>query len=235
MAGEKKRCRLRRSRYVETLNQNQIPPTTPPQATLDQPSTSIDTDQNLDLDLRQTGSRSIDQPRSDPDSENRRSSRSPQRRPSSRSATSPQEADRPIRIISTLPLPPTPYIRQAASTLTPPTAPNHDNSNIVTHNIGGMTKTCHYYDAKLWPTETSSLCCANGQVNLPPLQTLPEPLHHLFMGDTAESRCRCFRNNIRSYNSAFTFATLGGHVFKLSILRICGFSTSIMLNFEFSL
>ena len=60
MAGEKKRRRLRRTRYVETLNQSQIHPTTPPQATLDQPSISIDTDRNLDLDLRQTGSRSID-------------------------------------------------------------------------------------------------------------------------------------------------------------------------------
>ena len=99
----KKRRRLRRSRYKETLNQNQIPPTTPPQTTLDQPSISIDTDQNLDLDLRQTGSRSR--------------SRS-QRGPSFRSATQPQEADRPIRIGSTSPLPPPPYIRQAASTLT---------------------------------------------------------------------------------------------------------------------
>ena len=98
-------------------------------------------------------------------------------------------------------------MRQAASTLTPPTAPNHDNINIVAHNIGGMTKTCHYCDAKLWPTETSSLCCANGQVNLPPLQTLPQPLHQLFVGDTAESRC--FQNNSRSYNSAFAFASFG--------------------------
>ena len=114
MAGEKKRRRLRRSRYVETVNQNQIFPTTP-QTTLYQPSISIDTDRNLDLDLRQTGSRSIDQPRFDPDNENRRSSRSPQRRPSFRFATPPQEADRPIRIRSTS-LPP-PYIRQAASTL----------------------------------------------------------------------------------------------------------------------
>ena len=105
MAGEKKRRRLRRSRYVETLDQNRIRPTTPSQTTLDQPSMSIDTDRNLDLDLRQTGSRSIDQPRSDPDSENRRSSRSPQRRPSFRSATPPQEADRPIRIRSTSRLP----------------------------------------------------------------------------------------------------------------------------------
>ena len=71
MAGEKKRRRLRRPK--KTLNQNQIPPTTPSQTTLDQPSISIDTYRNLDL--RQTGSRSIDQPRSDPDSENKRSSR----------------------------------------------------------------------------------------------------------------------------------------------------------------
>ena len=149
MTGEKKRRRLRRSRYVETLSQNQIPPTTPPQTTLDQPSISIDTNRNLNLDLRQTGSRSLDQPRSDPDSENRRSSRS-QRRPSFRSATPLQEADRPIRIRSTSPLPPPPYIRQAASTLTPSTSPNNDNINIVARNIGGMTKTCHYCDAKLW-------------------------------------------------------------------------------------
>ena len=76
MTGEKKRRRLRRSRYVETLNQNQILPTTPPQTTLDQPSISSDTDRNLDLDIRQTGSRSIDQPRSIPDNENRCNSRS---------------------------------------------------------------------------------------------------------------------------------------------------------------
>ena len=78
MAGEKKR------RHLEIVNQNQIPPTTPPQTTLDQPFISIDTDRNVDVDLRQTGSRSLDQPRSDPDSGNRRSSRSTQRRPSFR-------------------------------------------------------------------------------------------------------------------------------------------------------
>ena len=55
----------------------------------------------LDLD-----SRSIDQPRSDPDNKNRRSSRSLQRRPSFRSAIPPQEADRLIWIRSTSTLPP---------------------------------------------------------------------------------------------------------------------------------
>ena len=94
MAGEKKRRRFKRPKYLETLNQNQISPTTPSQTTLDQPSISIDTYRNLDL--RQTGSRSIDQPRSDPDSENRRSSRYPQRRPSFRSHRIPQsKSNRP--------------------------------------------------------------------------------------------------------------------------------------------
>ena len=143
------RHRLRRSRYVENTQSKSNPPTTPLQTTLDQLSVSIDTDRNLDLNLRQTGSRSIDTPRSDPDSENRRSSRSPQGRPSFRSATPPQKADRPLRIRSTSPLPPPPYIRQAASALTPPTAPNYDNINIVAHNIGEIIKTCHYCEAKL--------------------------------------------------------------------------------------
>ena len=93
--GEKKRSRLRRSRYVETLSIKIISPNKPPKTTLDQPSISSDTDRNLDLGLRQTGSRSIDQPRSDPDSKNRRNYRSPQCRPTFKSAAPPREADRP--------------------------------------------------------------------------------------------------------------------------------------------
>ena len=117
MADEKKETSFKTIQIRRnTQSKSNSPPKkiTPPQTTLDQPSISIDTDRNLDLDLRQTGSRSIDQPRSDPDNENRRSSRSPQRRPSFRSATPSQEADRLIRIRSTSPLPPPPYIRQAS-------------------------------------------------------------------------------------------------------------------------
>ena len=51
----------------------------------------------------------------------------------------------------TSPLPPPPYIRQAASTLTPSTAPNHDNINTIANNIGGMAMTCHYCDANCGP------------------------------------------------------------------------------------
>ena len=136
--------------------------------TLGQPSTSRPTD--TDRNLRQTKNR------------HRPRSSSPQRRARFRSATPPHEADRLTRIRSTLPLLPPPQISQAASTHAPPAVPNHVNIDIVVHSIGGMPKACQYYDAELWPTETSSLCCGNGQVNLPPLQTLPELLHQLFVG-----------------------------------------------------
>ena len=111
------------------LNPNQIPSSTQSQTSPNQPSISraIDTDRDLDLDLRQ--------------SENRHGSRSPQRTPRFISATPPHEADRPTRIKCASPLPPPPHISQAASMLTPPTGPNHDNINIVAHGIGKMTKT----------------------------------------------------------------------------------------------
>ena len=144
------RSRSTSPKYVETLDQNQIPPTTPLQTTIDQPSIFIDTDRNLHLDLPQTGSTSIDLPRSDPDSENRRISRSPQRRPSYRSATSSQEADRPIHLHHRYRL----HLTSDRQLLHLPRQlpQNHDNINIVAHNIGGMTKTCHYCDAKLKPS-----------------------------------------------------------------------------------
>ena len=85
MASEKNRRRFRRSRYAETIKIKTLQLHHHKQHLIDQPSISIDTDRNLDLDLRQTGSRS------DPDRENRRSSRSPQRRPSFRSINLPKK------------------------------------------------------------------------------------------------------------------------------------------------
>ena len=72
-----------------------------------------------------------------------------------------------------------------------------------------MTKICQFCLAKLWSTETSSLCCANGQVILPPLQPLPVELHQLFVGGSSEAKD--FRQHIRGYNASFAFASLGVH------------------------
>ena len=76
--------------------------------------------------------------------------------------------------------------------------------------------------AKLWESEklsTStkswykfSLCCGQGKVVLPPLASPPEMLMHLLTA--ADKRGREFRDNIRAYNSALSFASLGVNLDK---------------------
>src|SRR2546430_16283959 len=55
-----------------------------------------------------------------------------------------------------------------------------------------------------------STCCAKGKVILPPLQKLPSPLDILLTGN--DSRSRLFKQNIRMYNSALFFTSIGVNV-----------------------
>ena len=73
--------------------------------------------------------------------------------------------------------------------------------------IGSMTVVCSHCSATKFKGETSGLCCKNGKVQLPTLQTPPEPLKHLLLGDTPESRH--FLDNIRKYNSCFQMTSFG--------------------------
>ena len=73
--------------------------------------------------------------------------------------------------------------------------------------IGFMTVVCSHCSATKFKGETSGLCYKNGKVQLPTLQTPPEPLKHLLLGDTSESRH--FLHNIRKYNSCFQMTSLG--------------------------
>jgi hypothetical protein len=71
---------------------------------------------------------------------------------------------------------------------------------------------CPYCGAYLFAGElnrngTSSLCCLNGKVKLAPLLPLPPALQELYDR-------RKFRQDLRAYNSAFTFASLGVKVVK---------------------
>ena len=52
-----------------------------------------------------------------------------------------------------------------------------------------------------------SICCMNGQVNLPPLPPPPTILKDLLTQNTAEAKH--FRKNIRAFNSSLAFASLG--------------------------
>ena len=79
---------------------------------------------------------------------------------------------------------------------------------IPSQNVGGMNKIlCQFCSAKLWPAETSSPCCANGEVRLPSLQPLPEELSNFFLGNC--EKAIDFRKHTRGYNSTFAFASLG--------------------------
>ncbi|XP_035831968.1 uncharacterized protein LOC110870335 [Helianthus annuus] len=82
---------------------------------------------------------------------------------------------------------------------------------------------CYKCDAMLWEDEmlrgskkrnktSYSLCCSNGDVELPRPPTPPPLLCHLYKSRTSQSRN--FMDNIRAYNMMFSFTSLGGKVDK---------------------
>ncbi|XP_022019643.1 uncharacterized protein LOC110919688 [Helianthus annuus] len=103
----------------------------------------------------------------------------------------------------------------------------------VVKNISGIAReyvdhgdaifTCSYCHAMLWKDEmlrgnldskksAFSLCCSNGDVELPPSPDPPPFLEKLYRRSSSESRN--FMNNIRAYNMMFSFTSLGGKVSK---------------------
>ncbi|XP_035838072.1 uncharacterized protein LOC110900754 [Helianthus annuus] len=82
---------------------------------------------------------------------------------------------------------------------------------------------CSKCDAILWEDEmlrgnkkhnktSYSLCCSNGDVELPRPPTPPPLLRHLYKSCTSQSRS--FMDNIRVYNMMSSFTSLGGKVDK---------------------
>ena len=87
------------------------------------------------------------------------------------------------------------------------------------HTLGNMSYKCRKYGIMMWLDEKInksakfpefSICCAKGKVILPPLQKLPSPLDILLTGN--DSRSRLFKQNIRMYNSALSFTSIGVNV-----------------------
>jgi hypothetical protein len=72
-----------------------------------------------------------------------------------------------------------------------------------------MSFICSYCNAKLFENELKSarICCMNGKVELPNLKRLPNKLISLFVEDTEV--CKNFQKDIRAYNNAFAFTSLG--------------------------
>ena len=55
-----------------------------------------------------------------------------------------------------------------------------------------------------------SICCQKGKVQLPFLQRPPKVLHKLLNGE--DPRSKHFLDNIRTYNSMFSFTSIGGKI-----------------------
>lgn len=69
--------------------------------------------------------------------------------------------------------------------------------------------TCRHCNARLFHRETSTMCCNNGTIILPPV-TAPNEMIDIFSDQTVEGRH--FRQNIRAYNHVFSFTSMGVHV-----------------------
>lgn len=99
-------------------------------------------------------------------------------------------------------------------------SPNDDNQ---IWNFGKPTCRCEHCNAVLWYEERLSpnkhtkkpkfgICCKQGKISLPPMKEPPQYLGNLLKGEDEDSKN--FRENIRSYNSMFSFTSTGGVVDK---------------------
>ena len=93
-----------------------------------------------------------------------------------------------------------------------------NENSIECQNVGRMTHQCTACGALMFKDEhsknslrdgskqTFSLCCAHGNVEIPPVKEPPDMLKALLTGRT--QRYRDFRTNIRAYNSSLAFASM---------------------------
>ena len=82
-----------------------------------------------------------------------------------------------------------------------------NNQDHERFDVGPMNNVCRHCGALLWKQENKALCCANGQVMLPPIPEAPPLLEELLTGNS--SRAKTFRQRIRSYNASLAFASIG--------------------------
>jgi hypothetical protein len=79
-------------------------------------------------------------------------------------------------------------------------------SRSLKSNIGSMTVKCNFCNALKFKGEPDGLCCQEGAVSLPLPRLPPQPLWDLFNGSHQHSNF--FRENIRAFNQALSFASL---------------------------
>jgi hypothetical protein len=73
--------------------------------------------------------------------------------------------------------------------------------------IGTMDKECPHCNALKFKNETAGMCCASGKVQLPAIETPPEPLNGLLIGTDPDSNL--FLKSTRTFNSCFQMTSFG--------------------------
>lgn len=73
--------------------------------------------------------------------------------------------------------------------------------------IGVMDKECPHCHALKFKHESPGMCCASGKVQLPEIETPPEPLNGLLIGTDPDSNM--FLKSIRTFNSCFQMTSFG--------------------------
>ena len=73
--------------------------------------------------------------------------------------------------------------------------------------LGTMNKECNFCHAIKWKDEAPGMCCNAGKVQLPPFESLPEPLFSLLMDLHPEHAH--FMDCLRKYNGCFQMTSFG--------------------------
>ena len=91
-------------------------------------------------------------------------------------------------------------------------------------DIGDPVHSCAFCSAAMWFDErvkrvrghdspSFSLCCSMGKIKLEQLEGPPDYLQSLMFGNESDE-ARMFRDNMRVYNSMFSFTSMGGRIDK---------------------
>jgi hypothetical protein len=85
------------------------------------------------------------------------------------------------------------------------------NENAIEENyLGQLNVRCPYCSSKNFKNELKSNCCHGGTILLNTIEMHPDIVFYMTNADDANSKN--FRSNIRSYNSAMAFASMGAQV-----------------------
>ena len=84
-----------------------------------------------------------------------------------------------------------------------------DQNYSADHALSILSKSveCQYCHAQKFQKDLLGMCCANGEVNLPPLPAAPEPLASLLAGTHDDSKD--YVTNFMRYKACFQMTSFG--------------------------